>query len=220
MTKNLTQLQSDLLKLAQTRDINKMSLRQIGTLLGGEHPYAVQLAKKSLIKEGRFIYNARTDAVSLPQNTFTANSLIQIPILGRVSCGVATELAFSGPHDFLPVSPSLVNTKRWDNIFALIATGDSMNQSSIQGNSVDDGDYVIVRKTDDYVPKDNDYVISRIDGVYNLKKLRIDQAQRRVVLLSESTEEYMPIFIAKEDIYNYSIEGLVIDVVKGVNIQD
>lgn len=214
MTKSLTPIQADLLKLVQTRDINNLSLRQIGALLGGEHPYAVQLAKKALIREGRLIYNARIDKVSLPEGNFSRGSLIQIPILGRVSCGIATELAGEGPHDFLPVSPSLINTKRWDDVFALVAAGDSMNRASLHGKSVDDGDYVIVRKVGAYNPKDNDYVISRIDNAYNLKKIRIDKDDRRIILSSESSADYMPIFIAEEDMQYYAIEGIAIDVVK------
>lgn len=214
MSKGLTVTQASLLKLAQTRDINDLSFRQIGKLLGGEHPYAVQLAKKALIREGRLIYNERTEKVSLPDGDFDRGSLIQVPILGRVSCGVATELAGEGPHDFLPVSPSLVHTKRWNDIFALIAAGDSMNEAKIHGQSVEDGDYVIVRKVDNYSPKDGDYVVSRLDDMYNLKKFHVDNDQRRIILTSESSERYTPIFIAEEDMSYYAVEGVAIDVVK------
>lgn len=214
MSKGLTETQASLLKLAQTRDINNLSYRQIGKLLGGEHPYAVQLAKKALIREGHLIHNERTGKISLPNGHFDRGSLIQIPILGRVSCGVATELAGEGPHDFLPVSPSLIHTKRWDDIFALIASGDSMNEAKIHGQSVEDGDYVIVRKVDNYNPKDGDYVVSRLDDAYNLKKIHVDNDQRRIILISESSEKYTPIFIAEEDMPYYAVEGVAIDVVK------
>lgn len=216
MAKNTTPLQLSLLRLAQTRDINTLSLRQIGELLGGKHPYVVQLAKKALIREGRLIYNERTKKVSLPGMNYHRGALVQIPILGRVSCGIATEIATGDFHGFLSVSPSLVNTKRWDDIFALIAAGDSMNSAAIHGMSVDDGDYVIVRKAGDYHPVDGDYVVSRFDDAYNLKKLQIDNVNRRVVLLSESTEDYSPIFIAEEDMQYYAIDGVAIDVVKGL----
>ncbi|HEY0965167.1 MAG TPA: S24 family peptidase [Candidatus Saccharimonadales bacterium] len=218
MSKGLTSLQSALLNIAQTRDINKMSLRQIGALLGNEHPYAVQLAKKSLIRDGRFIYNERTKQVSLPSQNFDRGTLVQVPVLGRVSCGIATELATEGPHSFLPVSPSLINTKHWDDIYALIAAGDSMNNAQIHQSSVDDGDYVIVRKMSTYIPQEGDYVVSRFNDAYNLKRLRIDKENHRVVLMSESTEDYTPIFIAEEDMQYYDIEGVAIDVVKAVKI--
>lgn len=191
-----------------------MSLRKIGELLGGEHPYSVQLARKALIREGLLILNARTGRVTLPTSLFSKNSLISIPVLGTVSCGIATELASEGPREFLTVSPSLVNTKRWDDIFALVAVGDSMNQASIHGQTVDDGDYVIIRKADWARVKESDYIISRIDDAYNLKKLHVDNNNQRIVLLSESSEPYSPIFIAEEDKEYYGVEGVAIDVVK------
>ena len=218
MNKELTVLQVNLLRLAQTRDINSLSLRKIGELLGGEHPYSIQLARKALIRDGRLIYNARTGKVTLPTSQFTKNSLISIPVLGAVSCGIAAELANDGPREFLTVSPSLVDTKRWDDIFALVAAGDSMNQASIHGQTVDDGDYVIVRKADWSRVKEKDYVVSRIDDAYNLKKLHIDNNSQRIVLLSESSEPYSPIFIAEEDKDYYDIEGIAIDVVKAPTI--
>lgn len=218
MAKNITPLQTAILTLAQTRDISKLSLRQLGSLVGDEHPYAVQLAKKALVREGRLIYNERSGQISLPTSVFDRSTLIQIPILGRVSCGVATELASEGPHSFLPVSPSMVNTKRWDDVFALVAVGDSMNLAQINKSTVDDGDYVIVRKVDGYTPNQGDYIVSRINDAYNLKKLHIDEVNRRIVLLSESTEEYMPIFIAAEDMEHYAIDGVAIDIVKGIGV--
>ena len=154
----------------------------------------------------------------MPKFEFNRGTLVQVPIRGRVSCGVATELASDESGSFLPVSPSLIHTKKWDDIFALIATGDSMNDAHVHGSTVDDGDYVIVRKIDGYTPQDGDYVVSRIDDACNLKKLKIDRLNRRVVLLSESTEDYTPIFIAEEDMPYYAIEGIAIDVVKGVSV--
>lgn len=214
----MSPLQTAILNLAQTRDISKLSLRQLGSLLGDEHPYAVQLAKKALIREGRLIHNERSGQISLPTNTFNRGTLIQIPILGRVSCGIATELASEGPHSFLPISPSMVNAKRWDDVFSLVAAGDSMNLAQINGSSVSDGDYVIIRKVDGYTPTEGDYVVSRINDAYNLKRLHIDKANHRIVLLSESTEEYTPIFIAAEDMEYYAIDGVAIDIVKGIGI--
>jgi SOS-response transcriptional repressor LexA len=214
MKESLTATQLAVLRLAETRDISALSLRQIGELLGGIHPYTVQLAKKALIREGKLVENRRTGRVTIPQSSLGESRLLNIPILGRVSCGVATELANEGPHDFLSVSPSLIQTKRFDDIFALIAAGNSMNQASIKGKSVDDGDYVIVRKGEWSTAKEGDYVVSRIDNAHNLKKLHIDQINQRLVLLSESTEQYMPIFIASEDLDYYGIDGIAIDVVK------
>lgn len=204
------------MRLAETRDIGKLSLRQIGHQLGGEHPYAVQLAIKRLLHDGLLLQNKRSQSILPADDKYAAGSLLSIPIFGRVSCGVPTELADNEPCGFVSVSPSLINARRAKETFALIAAGNSMDRANIGGNTVEDGDYVIVHKADGIQPRDNQYVISRIDEAYNLKRLRTDRLNRRVVLLSESSEPYPPIIIAEEDMEYYAIEGIAIDVVKGI----
>ena len=61
-------------------------------------------------------------------------------------------------------------------------------------------------------PRDGDYVVSIIDGMANIKKYRLDKANERIVLLSESTKDYAPIFIHRDD--DFRISGKVLDVVK------
>jgi hypothetical protein len=60
--------------------------------------------------------------------------------------------------------------------------------------------------------------VSRFDGMNNLKKLHIDRPNRRVVLLSESTDDYPPIIIDEQDMDYYAIEGVAVDIVKGVKV--
>lgn len=220
MKKPMTPLQADIFNLSQTRNLGDFSLRQIGSLLGDEHPYAVQLAIKRLVSDGRLIQNKRTRSLTPSPDYFTTNSMINIPIFGRVSCGIPTELADEGPSGFVTVSPSIVDTSHRNSIFALIAAGDSMNRASINGKSVDDGDYVVVRKSEWSWGgmREGEYVVSRINETYNLKKIHIDHEQQRIVLLSESSEPYEPIFIAVEDSDYYDIECVAIDVIKGVKI--
>jgi len=46
----------------------------------------------------------------------------------------------------------------------------------------------------------------------NIKKFIPDLQNKRVILKSESTKEYLPIFIHEND--NYHVSGRVIDVIK------
>ena len=50
----------------------------------------------------------------------------------------------------------------------------------------------------------------------NIKKLRLDAQNRRIVLKSESTDDlFEDIILDAEDLYMYTISGSVVDVVKG-----
>ena len=92
-----------------------------------------------------------------------------------------------------------------------------MNKADIGGRSVDNGDYVIARKKDNYCPKNGDHVISIIGGAANLKKFRKDTKNRQIILESESTESLPPIVISEQDINNlsaYSIAAKAVAVVK------
>ena len=89
-----------------------------------------------------------------------------------------------------------------------------MNASNIQGKSIEDGDYVIVEKTDTYIPSNGDTIVSNIGGLANVKEFK--READRVVLISRSVQRdtFLPIFIHEDD--EYSIEGKVVDVVKRV----
>ena len=217
MSIELTKLQSSILSLAETRDITSMTLREVASIVGTNHPYSVQQARNSLVKKGRLARNRNTGALIVTGSISNdARPLLSIPILGRVSCGPATELAQDKPLGFINLSPTTAKIKRPDVTYALIATGNSMDDAQINGKKVEDGDYVIVEKSEWGQADDGSYVISRFDGMNNLKRLRVDHPNSRVILLSESVGEYPPIIIDKQDMDYYAIEGVAIDIVKGV----
>jgi len=56
------------------------------------------------------------------------------------------------------------------------------------------------------------YIVSIIDEMANIKKFVPDPQNKRIVLKSESTNEYLPIFIHEED--KYEISGRVVGVIK------
>ena len=85
-----------------------------------------------------------------------------------------------------------------------------MNKAKINGQNIEDGDYVIVdtKKT----AKPNDYVLAIIDNVANIKKLLINQKNRIFSLVSESTENHPTIFIHEND--KFLINGVVKYIIK------
>lgn len=205
-------IQEKLLKLAETTNLSEMSLRQIGRLV--EEPSAqkvkhhlLQLEKHGLLQMDRL---AKVMIKTRP-GTLYRSSLMAVPILGTANCGPATAYAEQEAQGFLRVSGRLLTKKK--DVFAIRASGYSMNKANINGESVEDGDYVIVDPSYRAV-RNGDYVLSIIDGMANIKRFFKDNANRRIILLSESSASIPPIFIHEQDLDNYLVNGKVIQVIK------
>jgi SOS-response transcriptional repressor LexA len=132
-----------------------------------------------------------------------------VPILGTANCGPATFYTETNYDGYLKVSSKLLDRKK--DVYALRADGISMNKANVKGKNIEEGDYLIVNSADT-TPADNDIVVSVFDDVANIKKFKWDQENNQVVLLSESTRDFPPIFIHEDD--NYHIVGKVIQVIK------
>lgn len=89
-----------------------------------------------------------------------------------------------------------------------------MNAANIAGKTLEDGDYAIVEPVTWQNTLDGDYVLSVLDGLGNIKRVKIDTTERRIVLRSESEAFQEDIIIDAYDLELYSIAGRVIDVVK------
>lgn len=145
-------------------------------------------------------------------NKANAGSIfISVPIVGSANCGPAVIYADQNIEGYLKISKRLIPNKK--SIFAIKAEGNSMNKANISGKNIENGDYVIV-DSENVSPRDGDYIVSIIDSMANIKKYRLDRENSRIALLSESTQEYVPIFIHKSD--DFRINGKVVDVVKKI----
>jgi SOS-response transcriptional repressor LexA len=148
---------------------------------------------------------------SLKHSAMQQSSFTKIPILGNANCGEATYLADERVEGYITVSKSLL--EKTNNIFALVAKGDSMNEADIDGNNIEEGDYVIIDAS--YRgPRPGDYVLSIIEGCANIKKFARAK-NGNVVLLSESSTDYSPIYIDEND--QFLINGRVAQVIKAIN---
>jgi SOS-response transcriptional repressor LexA len=88
-----------------------------------------------------------------------------------------------------------------------------MNEADIDGNNIEEGDYVIIDAS--YRgPRPGDYVLSIIEGCANIKKFARAK-NGNVVLLSESSTDYSPIYIDEND--QFLINGRVAQVIKAIN---
>jgi len=135
------------------------------------------------------------------------------PIYGNANCGTPLAYADDQIEGYLKTSNSIVPEN--DNLIALKAVGNSMNEARI-GNknnekNIEDGDYVIV-DVSQKTPADKDYILSIIDDGANIKRFFFDSKNNYVILRSESTEDIPDIIIDAND--NYCVAGLVKYVVK------
>jgi len=206
--------QEKLLKLSAEKNLGQLTLREIGDLVGEAYPQKVkhhllQLQKKGLIrvdKDKKMIERVREGVI---RNT----NLISVPILGTANCGPAAHFAEEKIEGYLKISARLLNKKK--GIFAVKIDGPSMNKASVDGKNIEDGDYVII-DGDARNPENKEIVLSVIDGMANIKKYFWDPANKQIVLMSDSTRDFPPIFIHEKD--NFMINGKVIQVIKKPSI--
>lgn len=205
-------IQQKLLDIAKLQDITKLRRIDLVEMVNCEYPSQITHHLNQLVKRGDLV---RKDGRLVPALSTNAG-LLRIPVMGEADCGEATKYADGRIVDNLAVSPSVLKPKLSDKLYALIARGDSMNQAVVEGKTIEDGDYIIVEKKDDYVPKDGDIIVSIIAGLANVKRLRRDNEQQRILLLSESRrqKDFAPIVISDQD--DFSVDGKVVDIVKGV----
>jgi len=205
-------VQLKLLRLADTYNIGSMSFRDIGKIISEEHPQIVkhhldQLEKKGLIhwdRENALITKAKKGVV-------TNGDLITIPVLGSANCGEAMAYADEYLEGHIKVSLMLLKNKT--KVFAIRAVGSSMNKANIEGKGIEDGDYVIIDPVDKNI-KSGDYVLSVIDYVASIKKIMIDTNNDQVILFSESTSSFPPIYIHRSEAPKFLVNGKVIQVIK------
>ncbi len=170
------------------------------------------------LKAGGFLDRAigRARAIELQPFDFVGMSVsgdmlgvefVSIPLLGSANCGPAELLAEDNILGYVSVRKSLVHKK--SGIFAVRAVGKSLNRANVKGKNIEEGDIVLI-DGEDRAARHGDYVLSIIDGAANLKKYTVEKGQ--VMLVSESTEKFKPIFVMEGD--NWVVNGKIVAVVK------
>lgn len=204
-------IQEKLLNLSQRYDLRKMGLRQIGRIIGVDHPQKVKFHMKKLgLLDGDKKVPAKRIKSPLRDS---GKGLLSIPILGLANCGDATMFAEARVEGTLPISKKLLQAEYTEGLYAVKAVGVSMNRASVNGKAIEDGDYVVVDGEDKDV-KTGDYVLSVIGGLANIKRFSEDKTHRQVVLQSESTQYFPSIYIHEDDLDDYLVNGKVVDVIK------
>ncbi len=208
-------IQTALLNLSKHQDLGSLSLRQIAKLVGVENkPQIVKHHLLQLEKAGLIQINHDKGVIKLINRGFNLKSkslFYSLPIVGVANCGPATIFADERIEGYLKVSAKMLPRKKQD-LYVLVAEGPSMDQAEIRsGVTIEDGDFVVVDSSYKN-PKNRDIVVAVIDGMGTIKRYKEDKQNDRIVLESESTETFMPIFIHKGD--DFLISGKVVDVIK------
>ena len=205
-------IQQKLLRLADSYNLGAMPLRDIGKIINEGHPQLVkhhleQLEKKSLIDWDR----ERKVITKRSNGPITNSDLLIIPVVGSANCGPASAYADESIIEHIKVSRTLLKNRT--SIFAIKAIGSSMNKANIEGKGIDDGDYVLIDPNEKNI-NSNDYVLSIIDNMANVKKIIIDKIYGQISLISESTNSYPAIYIDESEDTSHYICGKVIQVIK------
>lgn len=130
--------------------------------------------------------------------------LVSIPLVGNVACGMPL-LAEENVEAHVAYDADSLRGNTGDYFF-LRAIGDSMDRAGIQ-----DGDLVLVRKADTAEPGQR--IVALVGDDATVKKLAKDDGHW--VLRPESTNPKHKDLIMAED---FSIQGLVTDIVKGGSV--
>ncbi|MCX6766725.1 MAG: hypothetical protein NT170_03015 [Candidatus Moranbacteria bacterium] len=202
-------LQEKLLKTIKDKSLSGMTLREIGELIHEKSAQKIKHHLTQLAKKGFIIYDSANRVIKKAQ-TISKEGFISLPVIGSANCGPADIFADNNTTSYLKVSKKLV--PRGGKLFVLRAEGNSMNRSVIKdGKSIEDGDFVII-DAEQKNPESGQYIVSIIDRMANIKKFIMDKENKRVILKSESTQDFLPIFIHEND--QYQISGRVLDVIK------
>ena len=177
------------------------------------HQHIAYLQQKNLLSVKKNKKRSIDVHVNINANNSTKNikfDSFAVPVLGIANAGPATLFAEENVRSYLKVPRKIINRK--DGVFALRVEGDSMNRANINGNNLEEGDFVLI-DSEYKNPRNGDYVLSIIDGCANLKKFQQNSRTGGIMLVSESKNpKHKPIHISSED--NYMINGRIIAVLK------
>lgn len=204
-----------LLELSKTEDISQLGLRELGRRLNA-HPQTVKHHYERLLSEGLLPKPINmANSLKVTEDVLGHADLVTIPFLGAANCGPARHIAGSEPEGTLTISSRLLKPSRYDSLFAVKADGSSMNQANLSGQTIETGDYVIVDSAKQ--PTHGDLVLAVVNGLANIKKYQPESQNgelTRIALVSQSSDNFDPIFIHPEDQSEGLIAGVALQVIK------
>lgn len=207
MRKLLTSKQNEVLKKIKElsrKNGSPPTLDQLRIALDYSRTSSVQRHTDALKTKGYLDQSRKLEIIS------SANK-VQIPLMGNISCGQPI-LATENIEAYICCDSTIVNGAA-ENYFFLRAIGDSMNNTSINGKVVNEGDFVLCKKQT--CATNGDRIIALVEDEATLK--RLEYKKDLVVLYPESTNPLnKPIYLF-DDI---QIQGIACDVVNNGGLSD
>jgi len=205
-------IQEKLLEAMALQSLNDLTLREIGEIVDEASAQKIKHHLEQLEKRGLVIIDRHARTIRrIDQGLDRKTGIVQVPIFGAANCGPAERAAEQYIEGYLSISSRIL--PKIKGLFAIRAVGHSMNKANVGGERIEDGDYVLI-DGDDREPNNGDYVLSVIGGVANIKKFVVDRKRKHVILTSESTGDFPPIYLDPKDVSDYIINGRVVKVVK------
>ena len=171
----------------------KMGLKSLRTVT--QHLEALQ--RKGVILRNRYAQRG----IKLVEDQKPVEEVIQIPVFASAGCGSPSVIAERTFDEYVSVSSGMIDGEK-DNLFVIRAVGNSMVDAGIR-----DGDFILVRQTDDV--SSNDDVVAIIGD--NAVVKRIVFADNAVILNPvNKNSDYQPIILKRD----FQIFGKVIQTIK------
>ncbi len=205
MRKSLTAQQGNILTIIKDLTIKlgkPPTLEEIRKASGHNYISAVQRHVEAL-KEKDYLSHTPNQSRSL-QPSYSGEK-INIPLVGNVAAGTPI-LATQNIEAYIPYESKKIKVTLNDYFF-LKAVGDSMNEADINGRTIDNGDYVLIRKQNTANP--GQIIVALIGDDATIKKLKNGDGHIILEPIS-SNPANKPIYVF-EDLL---IQGIVVDVVK------
>lgn len=167
----------------------------------GVTQYLEVLEKKWFLSRGEWYRSIRLG------NAIGMQTTMNIPILWYANAGTPLAVAESNDYGTLPISKNILS---WDgeNYFVLRVSGTSMNECEVNGKTIDNGSYVLIKK-DEPTLNESDAFLFLVDGGATLKKWK-KQGDNIFLLPKSSDEHHTPIVLSQDD--DVSSNGKVVDV--------
>lgn len=132
---------------------------------------------------------------------------LNIPILGFANAGKPVVDAVEQNYGVLPISKKILSGDG-TQYFILKIEGTSMNNFEVNGKSIENGSYVLVRKDSSQL-NTKDAFLFIVDGAATIKRYK--QSGNVVYLLPDSKDDYhKPIILSADD--KVMVNGKVVDV--------
>lgn len=191
--------QKQLLQAFADNSLDGMSLREIGSFIGVDHPQKVLHHLHQLEIKGYLRRNPATGEIKILKNPI--EEVVYFPLYGMAQCGPQGPLVEENFIEKIPLPSKVLGIADSENLFLVKACGDSMQPK------IDEGDLVVAEKQDDFCDIGTYVVIHN-----NVPKIKqIQRISNNMIALKSLNKKYEP-----EILHMNKDEIRIVGKVKGV----